>query len=104
MTISDIKIIKELSWYLTIPLFTCASIVHSPAAILENSNNLLGFLWVIIEHCAMASGGLLITFIVYLVVGFGLENKLEFPVSLAIATIILSISAVGLMLNHTDVN
>lgn len=106
--LDDIKNIKELSWYLTVPLFTSASVLeniqHAPMK--GDTKFQYLFKWIIFigEHFFSVSIGLIIFFLLYMLIAGRLEGVHNFPLTLILATVILSFATVGLMLHAFKLN
>lgn len=102
--VSSIKNLKELSWYLIIPLLTSASVLQfindAPS---EQSNSFQylfdWFLFVGLHFITITIVTIIFFFLYKFIAGY-LEGILLFPLTIIVATTILSFATVGLML-HT---
>lgn len=99
-----IKNLKELSWYLTLPLLTSAMVLQNISDAPSNSHDKfqLAFDWFLFvgNNFTIIAIILAIFFIFYFVAGGWLEGIHNIPFTLILSTTILSFSGVGLML-HT---
>lgn len=103
LKLSNIKNLKELSWYLTIPILTSAAtlqnIINAPIKNKSNFFYILDWLSFVGEYFVIISISLLLFFVIYLLVSGWLEILHNFPFTLIIATTILSFATVGLVLH-----
>lgn len=94
MTFRDLKSLKELSWYTTIPLFVCAWIMQDINSIQPELTTIIGFVLTVGEYFLKVVGGLFVAFTVWLFAVVYLEND-SFPLTLLLATFVLTLAGVG---------
>jgi len=102
--LSAIKNLKELSWHFIIPLLTSASVLQFINYAPSEQNNSFQYLfdWFLFVglHFITISITTIIFFFLFKFIAGYLEGILHFPLTIVVATTILSFATVGLML-HT---
>jgi len=94
MSIRDLKYLKELSWYTTVPLFVCAWMLQDINSIGAQLTSLWGFVSIVGEYFVKVLGILLIAYIVWLFSAVRLEKE-YIPFTLLLATFLLTMAGVG---------
>ncbi|MCJ2367863.1 hypothetical protein [Aeromonas dhakensis] len=95
MNIADIQIIKQLSWYLTIPFFTCALAAQNSVGLAETTGSFLSLIEFVGEYFMWVLGSLFGLFVVWLFIFTRLEQATDLPLTLVFATFLLSLAMVG---------
>ena len=95
MSIKDLKYLKELSWYTTVPLFVCAWIMQDFIVIQSELTSVLGFVKIVSIYFAKVVIGLLFAFVIWLIAAVNLD-KVSFPFTLLLATFLLTLAGTGL--------
>ena len=94
MDLKNLKYLKELSWYTTVPLFVCAWIMQDMSSVQGELSTIFGFLKLVGEYFIKVVFGLLIAYWVWLEAAVRLEKDSPF-FTLLLATYLLTLAAVG---------
>ena len=99
----DIKSIKELSWYLTVPLITVAYILQTSdiSSVLGAVDSTTATLQLLSGAFFKVLGGLFFLFVFLLYIGT-YEKRAKIPFLLIIATFILTVAIFGLAMYWED--
>lgn len=103
MKLSNIKTLKEFSWYLLFPSFSCAMVIENinEAPILKDNN--YGILWEWFLFVGVNIFTISIFIFLFFIIFFGINGfliaKFNFRAfTLILATVVLSFSSVGIMI------
>jgi len=94
MNIGDVKNLKEISWYTTVPLFVCAWIMQDINALQVDLVSPFSFVVTVAGYFSKVVGGLFAAYVVWLFAAIHLEND-SFPFTLLLATFLLTLAGVG---------
>jgi len=95
MNLGQLKNLKELSWYTTVPLFVCAWIMQDIGIVQVELLSISGFVLTVGQYFLNV---VVCLFISYAVLVFAVSHteKDSFPLILLLATFILTLAGVGL--------
>jgi Na+/glutamate symporter len=95
MGLSDLKHLKDLSWYTTVPLFVCASLLQTSALGSDDSQTIWQFLSVTAEHFAQVVVALFFAFALWVMASAHIDTT-GLPLTMLLATFLLTVAAVGI--------
>ena len=95
MNLADLNHLKNLSWYTTVPLLVCAWLLHDFSASSVTAISFFQLLETVLLYFGKVIGGLIILYIVWLYASIYIDLT-GFPITLLLATFLLTLSAVGL--------
>lgn len=94
MNIGDLNHLKNLSWYTTVPLLVCAWMLQDSSSFVSEISSLWGLVSVVGKYFIKVVGGLVVVYFLWLLASVYIVKEI-LPLSLLLATFLLTLSAVG---------
>ena len=95
MNLADLNHLKNLSWYTTVPLLVCAWLLHDFGGEGNEAISFLQLLEVVLIYFGKVLVGLMALYVVWIYTSVYVDLT-GFPLTLLLATFLLTLSAVGI--------
>ena len=103
MSLSDLKHLKDLSWYTTVPLLVCAWIIQDKALPDPANIGIFAFAGIVVAYFVKVVFGLLCAYAAWLFASVRVEPE-GLPLTLLLATFFLTLASVGMTVHLNGKN